>query len=102
MTQNKAKSPQKGVKSGAPDSMGYPALEKLLEAVHPDLSGFKMRSEELKKLAKTAQKADSQKAARQAELAYQRFFELFEELLKIRENIAKEKLETAQNTPKTK
>ena len=84
--------------ASGPEPMGFPALEKLLEQANPDLSGFNTRKEQLKQMVKKARQAGSKTAARQAELAYQRFFELFEELIKIRADLEKEQQEPAEKS----
>ena len=105
MAKTTAKGPNpksEGKATSAQESLGFPAMEKLLDQSNPDLSGFRLRAEELKHLIKSAAKAESKAAARQAELAYQRFFELFEELLEIRENLATQQKKEAEKKPSKK
>jgi hypothetical protein len=71
------------------ESLGYPNLESLLEQPNPDLSAMKEHQATLDSLSKTAKQAKDKGAAKQASLAYTRFFELFEKLLNVRSKLAK-------------
>ncbi len=66
------------------ESLGYPHLESLLEQPNPDLSLMKEHQAALDSLSKTAKQAKDKGAAKQASVAYTRFFELFDKLLKVR------------------
>ncbi len=70
------------------ESLGYPNLESLLEQPSPDLSAMQEHQKALDDLSKTAKQAKDKGAAKQASLAYTRFFELFDNLLKVRAKLA--------------
>lgn len=70
------------------ESLGYPHLESLLEQPNPDLSAMKDHQKALDDLSKTTKQAKDKGAAKQASLAYTRFFELFDKLLKVRAKLS--------------
>jgi hypothetical protein len=78
------------------DSMGFPTLEELLEEEHPDFSGMQARKAQLEQMAKTSKTAKDKASARQASLAYDRFFELFDVLSKIKQNLIAERKALAE------
>ncbi|MBH1989416.1 MAG: hypothetical protein I8H75_06125 [Myxococcaceae bacterium] len=73
------------------ESIGYPTLESLIEQVNPDFSEMREHQRTLLKLSKSAQSAKEKASASQAALAYQRFFELFDKILEIKNKIMNEK-----------
>ena len=90
--------PVTGKKNQTEESMGFPKLEELLEKDEADLAGMKKSHEELVKLSKKATSAKQKGQARIAATAYDRFFRLFDELLKIKSDLLKE----AKNTSKSR
>lgn len=67
-----------------PSTMGYPHLEALIEQPNPDLAGMRAHQKTLESLSKTASSAKDKASAKQATVAYARFFELFDKLLEVR------------------
>ena len=64
--------------------MGYPNLEALIEQPKPDLSLMKEHQKALEALSKTAKTAKEKGAAKQAVVAYSRFFELFDKIMEVK------------------
>lgn len=73
------------------ESMGYPTLEALIEQPKPDLSLMKKHQSDLESLSKTAKTAKEKASAKQAVVAYQRFFELFDKIMKVKGQIVNKK-----------
>lgn len=65
-------------------SFGYPSLEALIEQPKPDLSAMKAHQKTLENLSKTGKTAKEKASAKQAVVAYTRFFELFDKIMKVK------------------
>ena len=76
-------------KESKSESMGYPSLEALIEQPKPDLSGMKAHQKSLESLSKTAKTAKDKAAAKQAVVAYTRFFELFDKIIEVKTELMK-------------
>ena len=73
------------------ESMGYPALEALIEQPKPDISGMKAHQKTLLSLSKTAKTAKEKASAKQAVVAYDRFFELFDKIMEVKAQLINKK-----------
>jgi len=73
------------------DTSGYPAIEELIEQKNPDLTGMLSSLATLEELAKEAKNAKEKAAAKHACIAYQQFFSLFENLLKVKKELQENK-----------
>lgn len=73
------------------ENMGFVALEKLLEEDQPDLETMRANMKKLSDLAKSSKNTKEKAAARKASIAYQRFFEMLEELMKVRQRLQRER-----------
>ena len=78
-------------KENKSESMGYPSLEALIEQPKPDLSAMKAHQKSLESLSKTAKTAKEKAGAKQAVVAYTRFFELFDKIMKVKTELMKKK-----------
>lgn len=68
-------------------SMGYPALEAFVEQPSLDLEPMKLRRDKLIELSKKAKPAQEKSAAKLASIAYEYFFSLIDELLKVKNQL---------------
>lgn len=90
-------------KSSESQSMGYPALEALLDVEKPDLSGMLSREEQLVQMSKARGIPEKQKtAARHAALAYDKFFAVFSALLELKQKMLTEINPKSSSKPPTK
>ena len=78
-------------KENKSESLGYPTLESLIEQPKPDLSAMKTHQKALESLSKTAKTAKEKASAKQAVVAYARFFELFDRILEVRAQLVNKK-----------
>lgn len=78
-------------KESKSESLGYPTLETLIEQPKPDLSEMKAHQKTLADLSKTAKTAKEKASAKQAVIAYDRFFELFDKIMEVRNKLANKK-----------
>lgn len=72
-------------------SIGYPTLEALIEQPVPDLSAMKAHLASLENLSKKAKTAKEKASAKQAALAYTRFFELFDKIMQVKAEMMSKK-----------
>lgn len=73
------------------ESVGYPTLEALIEQPKPDLSAMKTHQKVLEGLSKTAKTAKEKASAKQAVVAYTRFFELFDKIMEVKAQLINKK-----------
>lgn len=78
-------------KENKSESIGYPTLEALIEQPKPDLSAMKFHQKTLESLSKTAKTAREKASAKQAVVAYTRFFELFDKILEVKAKLISQK-----------
>lgn len=78
-------------KENKSESIGYPALEALIEQQKPDLSAMKAHQKALEDLSKTAKTAKEKASAKQGVVAYTRFFELFDKIMEVKAQLVNKK-----------
>lgn len=78
-------------KESKSESMGYPNLEALIEQPTPDVSGMKAHQKSLEKLSTSAKTAKEKASAKQAVVAYARFFDLFDKIMEVKAELISKK-----------
>ncbi len=74
---------------------GFPLVEELLEQEQPNFDEMRANYDKLTEMSTKSKSAQEKAAAKHALMAYDRFFELFVKLLKIKENLQKEAIKTS-------
>jgi hypothetical protein len=78
-------------KENKSESLGYPTLEALIEQTKPDLAAMKTHQKALEALSKTGKTAKEKASAKQAVIAYTRFFELFDKIMEVKGQLVNKK-----------
>ena len=86
----------------ADTSAGYPTLEALIEQPSVDFAPMKARRVQLVDLSRSAKLAQDKAAAKQASVAYDRFFKLVDELLQIKAKMAQDFVAKSAKGKKTR